>query len=376
VVEGKGAILRDSRGREYIDCMGAYGVSIIGHCHPRVVEAIKRQSEKLIACHGSLYNEERAKLVKKLIDVAPHGLEKVYLCNSGAEAIECALKVASKYTGRKIFVSMVGGYHGKTLGALSATWNPKCRRAFNHLLYPNFKFVPYGNFQKAEEAISDEVAAVLVEPIQGESGIKIPPEGFLQHLRKLCDKHGSLLIMDEIQTGLGRTGRMWASQHWGITPDIMCVAKGIAGGIPMGVTLARAEIMDSLKIGEHTTTFGGNPLACAAACATLEVIIEERLADRAWRLGGEFKRKLLEIQSNSRIVREVRGLGLMIGIELRFDVYNILMKALDKSVILLYSGKNVIRLLPPLVIEEEQLEKIAEVLEELLREEERERIGK
>ncbi len=376
VVGGRGVILKGADGREYIDCMGGYGVSIVGHCHPKVVEAIKEQCEKLITCHGSLYNEKRAELAEKLVQIAPDGLNKIFFSNSGAEAIECALKLALKHSGRKQVISMVGGYHGKTLGALSVTWNPKYREPFSQLLSPCFRFVPFGNFEKVEKAASKETAAIIVEPIQGESGINVAPDGFLQHLRELCDRDGILLIFDEVQSGLGRTGRMWASQHWNVTPDIMCIAKGMAGGIPMGATIAGSEIMGSLGVGEHTTTFGGSPLACAAACATIDAIIQEKLMERAKTLGEHFKEMLLNIQDRLRIVREVRGLGLMMGLESRFDVYNILMKAIDRGVILLYSGRNVLRFLPPLVIEKHQLEKVAEVLEELLTEEEKARFHK
>ena len=374
VVRGQGAILQDADGRQYIDCMGGYGVSILGHCHPKIVEAIKEQCGKLITCHGSLYNDKRAELVEKLIKIAPEGLNKVFLCNSGAESIECALKLAAKYSGRSQVISMMRGYHGKTLGALSATWGSKYRKPFSSFLLPNFKFVPFGNFEKVREAISVETAAVLVEPIQGESGIYVAPEGFLQNLRQLCDEHAILLIFDEVQTGFGRTGKMWASQHWNVTPDIMCLAKGMAGGIPIGATVAKKEIMDSLGIGEHSTTFGGNALASAAACATIDAIVQEKLVERARTLGEYFKDVLTEMQGKLRIVREVRGLGLMIGMELRFDVYDILMKAIDNGVILLYSGRNILRFLPPLVIEEYQLERVAAVLEELLKEEEKTRL--
>jgi len=374
IVKGRGAILWDINGREFIDCMGGYGVSLVGHCHPKVVEAVKRQCETLITCHGSLYNNKRAELLEKLVNIAPKGLDKVFLCNSGAESVECALKLAVKYTEKKEIIAMTGSYHGKTLGALSATWGPKYRSAFQSLILPNFKFAPFGNVEKVEEAVSKDTAAIIVEPIQGESGIYVAPNGFLQRLREICDKSNALLIFDEVQTGFGRTGKMWASQHWGTAPDIMCIAKGMAGGIPIGATIAKSEVMNSLEIGEHSSTFGGNPLACAAASATIDVIIEEKLLERARVLGEFFKDRLLEIQGKSRIVREVRGLGLMIGLESRFDVYNLLMKAIDRGLILLYSKKNIIRFLPPLVIEKFQLEKAADILEELLKEEERERM--
>ncbi|MFB0503716.1 MAG: aspartate aminotransferase family protein [Candidatus Bathyarchaeia archaeon] len=370
VTSGRGAVLYDVNGREYIDCMGGYGVSIVGHCHPKVVKAINEQSERLLSCHGSFYNDKRAELLEKLVKIVPEGLNSVFLSNSGAESVECALKIAAKYTGRKEVVSMVRGYHGKTLGALSATWNPKYRESFKGFVCSNFKFVPFGKTDKIEEAISDETAAVIVEPIQGESGVYLAPDGFLKDLREICDKNGVVLIFDEVQTGFGRTGKMWACQHWDVTPDVMCVAKAMAAGIPIGATIAKEDIMKSLGVGEHSSTFGGNPVACAGASAVIDVILGESLVERARQLGGFFRKALLEIQDRHKIVREVRGLGLMIGLQSRFDVYNILMKGLERGIILLYSGRNVIRFLPPLVISKAQLSEVADTLEDILAEEE------
>lgn len=368
IVRGSGAVLYDIEGRAYIDCMGGYGVSLVGHCHPKVVSAIKEQCERLIACHGSLYNDKRAELLEKIAKIAPKGLGKVFLCNSGAEAVECAIKVAIKYTGRSEIISMVRGFHGKTLGALSATWSLKYREAFKNLLNPNFKFVPFGRLDKTEEALTEETAAIIVEPIQGEGGVYVAPDGFLEGLRKICDERGIVLIFDEVQTGFGRTGKMWASEHWRVVPDIMCIGKAMGGGLPIGATLAREEIMGVLKVGEHTSTFGGNPVVCAAASAVIDVIIEERLIERAWDLGSKFKAMLQKIveESRSGILREVRGLGLMLGLETRIDIYDILMRALEKGVILLYSGRNVIRFLPPLVISMEQLEAVVNALREII----------
>jgi len=371
IVRGNGALVYDAEGREYIDCMGGYGVSLIGHCHPRVVEAIKRQAQILITCHGSFYNDRRAELLEKLIKIAPKGLERIFLCNSGAESVECALKAAIKYTGKRKIISAVRGFHGKTLGALSATWNPKYRNPFRAFISENFRFMPFGRIDEAEKLIDEDTAAVIVEPIQGEGGIHVAPPGYLKALREICDEHDAVLIFDEVQTGFGRTGRMWASQHWNVTPDIMCVAKALGGGVPIGATIGKAEIMDSLRVGEHSSTFGGNPLACAAASAVIDVIVEEDLPERARVLGEYFKGLLQKMVDEFRILREVRGLGLMLGLESRLFIRDVLMKALERRLILLYSGRNVIRFLPPLIISKHHLEKAYEILWEIFTEEER-----
>ena len=375
ICRGKGALVYDEKGREYIDCMGGYGVSLVGYCHPKIVKAITEQCNKLTACHSSLYNNVRAELLEKLLRILPKSLDKVFLSNSGAEAVECALKLAVKYTGKNKFIAMIRGYHGKTLGALAATWNPKYRKDFQEILPPIFKFVPFGKLEKVRNAISNEIAGILVEPIQGEGGVHVAPNGFLEGLRKICDENESLLIFDEVQTGFGRTGKMWAFEHWNVMPDIMCVAKAMATGIPIGATIAKSEIMDSLKVGEHTTTFGGNPIACAAACATIDVILEEKLVEKARKMGRIFMENLSEIKDKFKLVREIRGLGLMLGVECRLDIYRVLMGCIKRGMIPLYSGRNVIRFLPPLVINNHQIQRSIHILEESLREEEK-RIGK
>jgi len=366
IVGGSGAILWDAEGKRYIDLMGGYGVAIVGYSHPKVVEALKAQLNRLTICHPSLYNDVRASLLEKLVAIAPRGLNKVYLCNSGAEAIEAAIKMAKKYTGRSKLVSTMGGFHGKTLGALSLTWNPKYREPFKDFLIKDVEFVPYGNLEKAEEVVDENTAAFIVEPIQGESGVRVPPDGYLKGLRDVCDRRGSLLIIDEIQTGLGRTGAMWACQHWNVKPDIMCVAKGLAGGVPMGAVLAREDVGGSLKLGEHTSTFGGNPLACAAASAVIDVIVGEKLPERAERLGETFKRELEKLKQSHSSIREVRGLGLMRAAELKFDVKDVIVKSLESGLITLYSGRNILRFLPPLVIDEGQILEALKILDNVL----------
>ncbi|MEM2914816.1 MAG: aspartate aminotransferase family protein [Candidatus Bathyarchaeia archaeon] len=369
IVKGKGATVWDINGKEYVDCTSSYGVSLVGHCHPKVVAAIIEQSKKLISCHCSYYNDARAELLDKIIKISPIKLSKAFLCNSGAETIECALKAAFKYTGKNEIVSMMRGFHGKTLGALSATYNPKYRNAFQQLCQ-NSRFIPFGNTEKLLESITENTATVIVEPVQGEGGVHVAPSGYLRELRKICDERGVVLIFDEVQTGLGRTGKMWACQHWNIIPDIICISKSMGGGMPIGATIAKEEIMDSFEVGEHSSTFGGNPLACAAACATIDAILEENLPERARVLGEKFIGILQELVDEYKILREVRGLGLMIGLESRAFIGDILTKAIEKGLLLLYSGKNVIRFLPPLVIEMSQLEKAAEILRSIFDEEE------
>ncbi len=369
IVKGRGAKVWDIEGREYVDCMAGYGVALVGHCHPKVVEAIKRQAERLLSCHASLYNDVRAEFLEKLVKLTPKGLDKAFLSNSGAEAVECALKLARKLTGRKGIVAMVRSYHGKTMGALSATWESKYRAPFEPLV-PGFKFVPFGRADRLREAVDEETAAVIVEPIQGESGVILPPEGYLKEVREICDEKGALLIFDEVQTGLGRTGKMWASEHWAVVPDIMCLAKAVAGGVPMGVTVARSDVMSSFKLGEHSSTFGGNPLACAAASAVLDVLVEEKLPERAVEVGGYFKQRLQELCGGLKLVREVRGLGLMLAVELRFNVIpRVIPNAASKGLLALYSGLNTVRLLPPLVIEREEVDRACEVISQVLAEE-------
>jgi len=370
ITRGKGALVWDINGNEYIDCTGSYGVCIVGHCHPRVVKAVQKQVETLIACHASFYNDARSKLLKKIIGIAPKGLDKVFLSNSGAESVECAIKLARKYSGKPEIIAMVGAFHGKTMGALSATWKKKYRAPFMPLV-PGFKHVPPNNLEKVRDAITEKTAAILVEPVRGEGGVRVPSDDFLPGLREICDEKDVLLIFDEVQTGFGRTGKVFACEHWNVVPDIMCLAKSVAGGIPMGATFARHDVMAAFQRGEHSSTFSGNPLVCAAASAAIDVLVEERLPERAATLGRYFKGKLEGLAEKYRIVREVRGLGLMLGMEMRFDVYNILLGCMDRGVLVLDAGRNVVRFLPPLVIEKEQIDRVVEVLDEVMEKENR-----
>jgi LysW-gamma-L-lysine/LysW-L-ornithine aminotransferase len=369
ISKGKGAIVWDVSGNEYIDCMGGYGVALIGHCNDRVVNAIKNQSEKLITCHMSIYNNVRLEFLEKMSKISPKKLSKIFFSNSGAESTEAALKFSRKFTGKSGIIAMSGGYHGKTFGALSVTHNEKYRKSFQPLL-EGVKFVPYSNPSKIEESLDDSIGTVIIEPIQGETGIIVPSDGVLQQIRKICDQNNLILIFDEIQTGLGRTGRMWAGEHWSTTPDIMCLAKGIAGGLPMGLTLCKPEILDAMKVGEHSSTFAGNPLSCSAGIATIESIIEENLVENAAKVGNIFKNGLFQLKENHRIVRDVRGLGLMLALELRFDIKDILFDGIKEGLLMLYSGRNIIRLLPPLVLDEVKVAKTLSIMDKLLTKEE------
>ena len=374
VVRGSGALLWDDHGTEYIDCMGGYGVAIVGHCNPDVVNAIKKQAETLITCHGSLYNDRRAEFLEKLAASSPHGLDAAYLSNSGAEAVEVAIKLAKKFTGKKGMIAMKGGYHGKTSGALSATWSKKYKEPFEPLL-PNFKHVDYGSLEAIEAEVDGETGAIILEPIQGEGGIIVPHDGYLQSVRELCDKRGLILIADEIQTGLGRTGKMWAAENWKVVPDIMTVAKGLAGGVPIGATVTRNEVLHSLKKGEQTSTFGGNPLACAAGSATLDFIKREDIPDQARKKGERLLAGLTGIARRHKLPREARGMGMMLALEMRVDIQNILAQALVNRVIFTYSGRNVVRLLPPLVMTDGQIAQSLDVLEKAVSMEEGKRSG-
>jgi LysW-gamma-L-lysine/LysW-L-ornithine aminotransferase len=370
--KGKGALIWDINGKEYVDCTSSYGVALLGHCHPKVVAAVQAQAEQLISCHSSFYNEKRAEFIQKLVQIMPKGLDKAFLSNSGAEAVECSIKLARKATGKPEIIALMGGYHGKTLGALSATWDKKYREPFQPLI-PEIKHVAPDNPEKLREAITEKTAAILMEPIRGEGGVRVPPDDYLQAARQICDEKGVLLIFDEIQTSFGRTGKLFGCQNWDVTPDVICLAKPFAGGLPIGITVAKENVMSTFKLGEHSTTFSGSPLVCAAGCAAIDVLLEEKLAERAMEMGKYFKAQLEKLQRNHKNVKEVRGLGLMLGMELRHDVFNVILNALGKGVLVLDAGRTVVRLLPPLVIEKMQIDKTILVLDEALGEEEDER---
>ncbi|MGI6367652.1 MAG: aspartate aminotransferase family protein [Anaerolineae bacterium] len=362
IVRAQGARIWDEDGKAYIDCVAGHGVAIVGHCNPAVVAAITEQAQRCITCPEIFYNDVRARFMEKLVAVAPEGLQRVMLVNSGTEAVEGALKLARLSTGRSGLVAAQRGFHGRTMGALSTTWEAQYREPFAPLI-PDVTHVPYGKLEAMAQAIGDSTAAVILEVVQGEGGVNIGDGDYLRAVRTLCHERGALLIVDEVQTGFGRTGRMFACEHHGLLPDLMAVAKGIAGGVPMGAVLL-GERVQHITPGVHGTTFGGNPLACAAGIAAIDYMLEHDLPGESRRKGAWLLERLRTL--DSRLVRDVRGLGLMIGIELRTRVTPYLKALMQQGVMALPAGRTVIRLLPPLVISDEELEMVAGAVERVL----------
>ncbi|MBI4760314.1 MAG: aspartate aminotransferase family protein [Chloroflexota bacterium] len=361
IVRGQGASLFDADGVEYLDCSSGHGVANLGHAHPKVAEAIFRQASTLITLFETFPNDQRAALMQKMTALVD-GLDRVFLCNSGTEAVEAALKFARLSTGRRNVVAAMRAFHGRTFGSLSATFNKKYREGFEPLV-PGFSHVPFNNIEALEKAVNEETAALILEAVQGEGGVHPARAEYLQAARQICDERGALLIVDEVQSGFGRTGRMFAIQHFGVTPDLLCCAKSLAGGVPIGAVLLGKSVQN-LTPGAHASTFGGNPLSCAAAVAALTVMEEEDLPGQAAAKGKYLMEKLRAIESPH--IREVRGMGLMIGIEMKQKVTPYLKALQEKRILALNAGMTVIRLLPPLVITYEQIDYLAEALAEVL----------
>jgi acetylornithine/LysW-gamma-L-lysine aminotransferase len=361
IVRGLGASLFDVDGVEYIDCSSGHGVSNLGHAHPKVAEAIYKQASTLITLFETFPNDQRAALMKKITSLID-GLDKVFLCNSGTESVEAALKFARISTGRKNVVAAMRAFHGRTYGALSATFNKKYREGFEPLV-PGFSHVPFNNITALEKAITDETAAFILEVVQGEGGVYPANGEYVRAARQICDERGALLIVDEIQTGFGRTGKMFAIQHFDVRPDLLCCAKSLAGGLPMGAVLIGGNV-HNLTPGTHASTFGGNPLSCAAGVAALTVMEEEDLPAQAAAKGKYLMEKLKKIKSPH--IREVRGLGLMVGIEMKQKIAPYIKMLQERKIIVLNAGMTVIRLLPPLVITYEQIDHVVDVLREVL----------
>ena len=362
LVKGKGARMWDDQGNEYIDMSSGISVANIGHSNDKVVEAISNQAAKLITCANIFYNDTRALFLEKLFSITPKNLTKAFITNSGAEAIEAAIKFARLTTKKTKFISAMKGFHGRTMGALSATYKKEYKEDFEPLV-PGFSSVPFNNFEKLAAAVDDNTAGIILEFVQGEGGINIGDKEYFKAVRNLCDEKNILLIIDEIQTGFCRSGKMFAIEHYGIEADMMTLAKSIGGGFPMGVLLCSDKI--KAGHGKHGSTFGGNPLACAAGIASIDFMLENKLWEQAEAKGKYFHEKLSA--HNLAAVREIRVFGFMIGIELKDKSQPVIVELLNRRILSLPAGTTVLRLLPPIVISYEDLDTVIKNLVEILK---------
>lgn len=362
--KGSGAVVWDVEGNSYIDCLAGIAVNNVGHAHPKVAKAIAEQAKELIHTSNLYYTQQQVELAELLVGISPQDL--AFFCNSGAEAVEGSIKLARKYTGKGGIIAMENSFHGRTLTALTATGQKKYQKGFGPLT-PGFTHVPYGDVEVVRKAITDETAAVLVEAIQGEGGIVVPPEGYLKDLKELCQEKDILLIFDEVQTGFGRTGEMFASQTFNVTPDITALAKGIAGGFPMGAVMASEEVGSAFQPGDHAATFGGGPLACAAAIASIKVILDEDLLTKSKENGDYFQSKLNILKEDHGIVEDVRGSGLMLGMELDVECGDMVNDMREEGVLINCAAGKVLRFVPPLVIEKDQIDTVSCILGDVLK---------
>jgi len=370
IVRGSGSRVWDAEGREYLDFFPGWGVNAIGHCHPKVVSAIKEQCEKLIHVPNNYYNEPQAILAKRISESSFGG--KCFFCNSGAEAIEASIKLARRYfrkakgEDRFEIITMYGSFHGRTIAAITATAQPKYQEGFEPLL-PGFKYIPFNDIDALKDAVDERTCAVLMEPIQGEGGINVAEEDFMMEARRICDRTGALLILDEVQTGIGRTGKMFAYQHYGVVPDIMALAKALGGGMAIGAIVAKEEISAALTPGSHASTFGGNPLACRAAIAVFDAIYEEGLLERAEKMGNMIKEALISLKDRYGAIVDVRGKGLMIGVELDRPGDELVRECMRRGLLINCTAGKVIRFMPSMTVTEEEVKEALSIFEEALR---------
>jgi acetylornithine/N-succinyldiaminopimelate aminotransferase len=367
-VKGRGMKVWASDGKEYLDFVGGIAVNILGHCHPRVVVAIQKQAQRLLHVSNLYHNEQQVKLARLL--VGNSFAEKVFFCNSGAEANEAAIKLTRKYAKENMqgnrfeIITAFNSFHGRTLAALTATGQEKFRKGFEPLV-PGFSYVEFDNLDVLARSITDKTCAVMLEPLQGEGGVRIPSSGYLKGVRDLCNDHKILLILDEVQTGMGRTGRLFAHEHYGIAPDIMTLSKGLGGGVPIGAMLATDKIASAFQPGSHASTFGGNPLTSAAAAATLETLIEDGyILDQCRRMGEYLMSGLGELKRvHGHLIAEVRGLGLMVGMELATECTSVVMACMNRGIIVNCTAGNVLRFTPPLIVRERDIDRMLDTLD-------------
>jgi len=365
IVKGEGCYLYDADGNKILDMFPGWAVSALGHCHPKVVEALRRQAGELLHIDNTFYSEPQGKLAQLLSERAFGG--KCFFCNSGAEANEAAMKLARLYTAQEKykFITAEGSFHGRTFATVTATAQPKYHEGFLPLL-PGFIYVPFNDIAALESAFSDEVAAVLVEPIQGEGGINVATADYLQAIRRLCDEKGAVMILDEVQTGMGRTGKWFGYQHFDVEPDMITMAKALGGGVAIGAMMARAEIAASLVPGKHASTFGGNCLACAAGIAVIEAIEEDRLLENAAHLGRYTKDRLEQLKGKHTIIDSVRGIGLMIGVQLTGPGKEIVNQCLAKGLRINCTSDTVLRFMPPMIATRSHIDQAIDILDGVL----------
>ena len=366
IVKGEGCYMYDVDGNKILDMFPGWAVSAIGHCHPRVVDALRKQAGELLHIDNTFYSEQQGELARLLSERAFGG--KCFFCNSGAEANEAALKLARLHTSQEKykFITAEGSFHGRTFATVTATAQPKYHEGFLPLL-PGFIYVPFNDISALESAFSDEVAAVLVEPIQGEGGINVATAEYLQAMRRLCDEKGAVMILDEVQTGMGRTGKWFGYQHFDVEPDIITMAKALGGGVAIGAMMAREEIAASLIPGKHASTFGGNCLACAAGVSVIKAIEEDNLLENAAELGQYIKDKLEQLKQNHSIIDSVRGIGLMIGVQLNGPGKAIVDKCLEMGVRINCTNNTVLRFMPPMIATKDQIDQAIEILDTVLK---------
>ncbi len=368
IIKGEGQYVWDESGRRYLDCHTGHGVAFLGHRNPRVVEEIRKQLDRIMVASPVFDTEIKEEVTKMLEKILPSHLTYFYLLNSGSEAVELALKIARRTTGRGKFISFINSFHGRTMGALAVTWNPRYRRNYDPFPW-DIEFLPYDDMEAVEHSVDEETAGVIVEPIQGEGGLSIASPEFLKAIREQCEKAGALMIVDEIQSGFGRTGILWAYQRSGVEPDILVAGKSIGGGFPVSLTAVREEIGERIEAGAHGSTHGGNPVALAALKGGIRTLLEDEVEEKA-RRAGEILRKALEIvaSENQKIVRRVKGLGLMMGLELKRNPTPCIQRLQGRGVLALRAGLTVLRLLPPYMISEKDVEHLEKALNETLKE--------
>lgn len=369
LVEGEGVKVKDSEGNEYLDFVAGIAVCSLGHSHPKIAENLADQAKRLVHVSNLYHIPLQAELGEKLAGVTPEGIQKFFFCNSGTEAVEAALKLAVKHTGRNEIVALEGSFHGRTSASVGVTWNESYRKPFEALISDSYKFIPFDDLDAARKEVGEQTAAVIFEPIQGEGGINVLSEEFIMGLREVCDKNGVLLIADEVQTGMCRSGKWFACEHWGIEPDIITMAKALGNGFPIGSMGAREEVMDSFSPGNHASTFGGNPLACTVSKTVIETMEEEDIPNHVQEVGGYFKKELMDLAEKYSIIQDVRGLGLMLAIELDEEekAKKALKKAREDGFLINRTAQKVLRFVPPLIIQKRHIDRLIKELDEIFR---------